>query len=256
MTTLLIDADGVAFTAAAAVQRSIHWDDDIITTHADLSEAKDAFSAEIGQYLRATDEDAEVILCFSCPTRRYFRHDVLPTYKSNRQGGQSPLCRKPLIEWAKENYDCKVKPKLEADDVLGIMATRAPPLNGDIIIVSADKDLHQIPGLHLNAMAPGDGVFRISEAYADQWLWLQVLMGDPTDGYSGLPGVGPVKAARILEGPGLDYPTKVRNAYRKYYAKDMLINADDQLAAMVNVARILQAPDYNFETQEPILWTL
>lgn len=50
MTTLLIDADGVAFRAAAAVQTSIQWDDDIITTHADLNDAKDAFDAQIAKY--------------------------------------------------------------------------------------------------------------------------------------------------------------------------------------------------------------
>src|SRR5262245_7235946 len=120
MTTLLIDADGVAFKAAAAVQKSIRWDDDILTSHADLNEAKDVFQTQIEKLQDATHADA--VLCFSCPSRRYFRHDLWPTYKGHRKDAP-PLALRDLKAWASDTWKTYTKPGLEADDVIGILAT-------------------------------------------------------------------------------------------------------------------------------------
>ena len=74
---------------------------------------------------------------------------------------------------------------LEADDVLGILATE--PSNEERIIVSIDKDLYQIP-----AKVSKDG--KTYEGYqkneANYWHMMQTLTGDSTDGYSGCPKVG------------------------------------------------------------------
>lgn len=91
------------------------------------------------------------------------------------------------------------QPGLEADDVLGILATHSTLVKGEKIIVSHDKDLGQIPGLHLNPMSPDEGVYRIAPAFARRLLAYQVLVGDSTDNYPGRPGCGPVKAEKILE---------------------------------------------------------
>jgi DNA polymerase-1 len=248
MTTLLIDADGVAFRAAAAVQTSIQWDDDIITTHADLNEAKNAFEAQLWR-IRAAADEADIVLCFSCPTRRYFRHDLWADYKGNRKAA-SPLALKPLKEWATEQYQTWTKPALEADDVLGILATHPKLIKGEKIIVSHDKDLGQIPGLHLNPMAPDEGVYRVAPAFARRLLAYQVLVGDSTDNYPGLPGCGPVKAEKILEKvqPEESYVPHLQLAY----AKAGLSFAD--LETQLNVARILTTKTYDFKKKEPILW--
>ena len=249
MTTLLIDADGTAFRAAAAVQTSIQWDDDIITTHADLNDAKDAFDAQIAKYNAAAGGDCKIVLCFSCPSRRYFRHDLWADYKGNRKSA-SPLALKPLKEWATEQHPTWTKPGLEVDDVLGILATHSTLVKGEKIIVSHDKDLGQIPGLHLNPMSPDEGVYRIAPAFARRLLAYQVLVGDSTDNYPGLPGCGPVKAERILEKvqPEESYVPHLQIAY----AKAGLTSAD--LETQLNVARILTAKTYDFKKKEPILW--
>jgi DNA polymerase-1 len=249
VTTLLIDADGVAFQAAAAVQRGIRWSDDIYTTHADLNEAKDVYGRAIATIADAAGvPDANVILAYSCPTRHYFRHDLLPTYKGNRKDAP-PLVLRDLKEWSKGEWDSRTKPGLEADDVLGILATHGRLIPGEKIIVSADKDLQQIPGLHMNARAPHEGVFRVQHEYAERFLWQQVLEGDSTDNYSGCPGIGAVKAAKLLECPRSLWTTRVQEAYEKAgrTAEDMDVQ--------INVARILTADTYNFKQGTPILWS-
>lgn len=251
-TTLLVDADGVAFTAAAAVQRGIRWDDDLYTSHADMGEAKDVFSNAIDQFKSAAGVDGPIILVYSCPTRHYFRHDLLPTYKGNRKDAP-PLVLRDLKEWSKGEWDSRTKPGLEADDVLGILATHRRLVTGEKIIISADKDLQQIPGLHMNARAPHEGVFRVQPAWAERFMWEQVLTGDSTDNYPGCPGIGAVKAAKLLECPRSLWTTRVTEAYEKAFRGGPQ-DPHVEMATMVNVARILTTSTYDFKRKEPILW--
>lgn len=252
MTTLLIDADGIAYQIAAAVQTTIKWDDEgeIATTTADLGEAQETFRSTIQGILDGVDNDASVLLCWSSPTRRYFRHDLLPTYKGNRKGKPKPIVLSALIDWAKETYPAKWKDNLEADDVLGILATHPTLIKGEKIIVSGDKDLQQIPGLHISPREPG--VFRVSSEYAERFFWTQVLTGDTSDNYTGIPGIGPKKADAILRKARPDEPLGelVIAAYRKHGI------SDEDMAVQVNVARILNHRTYDFKRKEPILWQM
>lgn len=257
LTTLLIDADGLAFRAAAAVQKNIHWEDDVITSHADVEEAKEAFEGLLAGCVDAVDVSAEIVLAFSCPTRHYFRHDLLPTYKANRKGGV-PQALPALRAWASETYRTYTKPNLEADDVLGILATHPKLIRGEKIVVSADKDLGQIPGLHLNPSAPHEGVYRITERFAQRLLWSQVLTGDVTDNYPGCPGIGPKKVGKYLDPnplrkKGTD-PGTVEGRVLEAFIKAGLTAED--MAIQVNVARILTASTYDFKRKEPILWQM
>lgn len=233
------------------MQKVIRWDDDILTTHADLNEAINAFEELLAKYVRiAEDESAEIILCYSCPSRHYFRHDLLETYKGNRKDAP-PLALRDLKAWSAEKYVTKTKPNLEADDVLGILATHQSLVKGTKIIVSGDKDLQQIPTLHIDTNDPELGVFRVRPEHGRRFLWRQVLTGDSTDNYSGCPGIGPKKADAILDG------MNIGNCWERIlaaYEKAGLTSED--MAVQVNVARILTAADYNFKTGTPKLWQM
>lgn len=251
-TVLLLDADYTVFSVAAACQVKIEWDDEVITQHIDLENAKDVLISSITSAAEVADDpDAEIILCFSCPTRRYFRHDLYPGYKSNRRGAAPPLGLSALREWAVEQWDSRTKPGLEADDVLGIFGTDQRLLRefGRRIVVSVDKDLLQIPGLHINPNDTFSGVFNVTEAEATERFWLQTLTGDSTDGYPGCPGLGPVKAAAVLAkaDPTNPWPSIVA-AYQKAGQ-----TADDALC-QARLARILRAEDYDHKNKAPILW--
>jgi DNA polymerase-1 len=249
--TLLIDADFTAVEIACAVQKTYQWgeDDDgnpVTSTSASLEEAKEAFANKIAKIVDRGE--GEPILCFSCPSRRYFRHNLWPTYKANRKGRQAPIVLAELKAWASSEWPTKTKPNLEADDVLGILATHPKFYLGKCIIVSLDKDLEQIPGMHMNPNTLE--VYRVNPTWANRMLAFQALTGDSTDNYPGCPKIGPKRAMDIIrEVPaGESYLPAIQAAYERA-GKTI-----EEMAVQFNVARILNADTYNFKTGEPILW--
>jgi 5'-3' exonuclease len=137
--------------------------------------------------------------------------------------------------------------------VLGIISTN-PALfpNTRKIVVSIDKDMLQIPGWLWNPMQDKEPR-EITKQTADLTFYTQVLTGDTSDGYKGLPGCGPVKAKRILDGVGagvtdVDLWSRVRDAY---LAASL---TEEDAIKQARLARILRVDDFNFKTQEPILW--
>jgi DNA polymerase-1 len=67
------------------------------------------------------------------------------------------------------------------------------------VVVSIDKDMRSVPGLVYSPMKADEGIMEITESAADRAHFYQTLIGDPVDGYTGCPGVGPIKANKILD---------------------------------------------------------
>ena len=82
------------------------------------------------------------------------------------------------------NYDSISFPACEGDDVCGIFATQS--LNKDaVVILSGDKDLRTIPGIH--HFIHDESTEVVNEKSADyNWMY-QTLTGDMTDGFGGCP---------------------------------------------------------------------
>jgi DNA polymerase-1 len=247
MRTLLIDSDVVAYQHSAAGERAYDFDGNGIKARVadpieDCIERCREWMTRIKSELKA---DA-LVVCLSDPARN-FRKDVLPTYKSNRAGTVKPEHLFPIKAWLQQEYRSFIRPTLEADDIMGILATHPKLIPGEKVIVSIDKDMGQIPGKWFN---PKSGKMkRVAVEEGERLHYLQMLTGDPVDGYKGLPGCGPVKAAAIL-----DHPCRAPwdSVVRAYEAKGL--TADDALV-QARVSRILQHTDYNFARKEPILWT-
>jgi hypothetical protein len=127
---------------------------------------------------------------------RTFRHELAVTreYKGNRDKDHRPTYEKDIRAFMKETYDCYVGDNEEADDLLGINATKYGPRGA--VIISLDKDLDQIPGLKYNWLH--DVHYEVSEKQAIYNFHKQLLTGDSTDNIPGLPGIGPGKAAKAL----------------------------------------------------------
>lgn len=199
------------------------------------------FDSAVESMLSRTETN-KAVLCFSGSEN--FRYSVLPTYKSNRRGAPRPVLLDVLIEHARQEWECISHDSLEADDVMGVMATKS---SGNYIIASTDKDLKQIPGAHYNWRR--DCMEEVAIADADYWFYFQVLTGDSVDGYSGCPGVGVRRAKTVLDGAGGDPWASVVAAFesRGLSEEDALVQA--------RVARILRCCDYDFGLREPILWS-
>lgn len=258
MRSAIIDADILAYQAAAVSEKPVDWGDGLWTLHAFEEEAAMAFEMHLNRILEKV-EATSFILAFS--DSENWRKGVLPTYKSNRSGVRKPMLLKFLREYAKK-YICMSGPGLEGDDIMGIWATMPSKLAPvrEFVICTTDKDLKTIPGKHYNFGK--DEFFEITEHQADFYHMMQTLTGDSTDGYSGCPGCGPVGAKKIMqaamdEGTPWANPEQLREIYWKHVVKafDKAGFGEEEALVQARVARILRAEDYNSISEKVILWT-
>ena len=235
---LLIDADFIVYKSCAAAETEIDWGDDVIMVTSKFSDAMQAVTREIGKIKQKFMWDVpEVILFFSDSVN--FRKEILPEYKGHRNR-KKPCGYKRVINALKDIHQVIVMPTLEADDAMGIYATKNP---GNIIC-SPDKDMRQIPGKLYNM----EEITLISDTDGPKWHLVQSCSGDQTDGYSGCPGIGVKRATTIFENKGYSWETVVDIFKEKDLTEDdALLNA--------RLARILTAKDYDFDRRKPIPWT-
>lgn len=247
MTTIaLIDGDIFAFEIAAGSEEATCWSDGLWTLHAWEEPAKAKLLGRVEELGRTIGAE-RVIVTLSDSAN--WRKDVLPTYKENRVGQRKPMLLSLLKEHLKDNFETFIRPSLEADDVLGILSTW-PKLKGDKVIVTKDKDLQTIPGLHFLSHREEQGVFEVSEDEADLWHLIQTLAGDATDGYKGCPGIGVARAEKALK----DIPKEERWAkVVELYAKAGL--GEEEALTQARVARICRSSDYDFKDRKVKLWT-
>jgi 5'-3' exonuclease len=235
--SLLIDADYIVYKCCAATETEIDFGEDLIVVTSRFSEAYEYVEREL--YNIASDLGCfdDSILFFSDSVN--FRKSIDPAYKGHRNR-KKPCGYKRIINKLKEEHHVVIMPTLEADDALGIYATKEP----GHIICSPDKDMRQIPGQLFDLT---QGVVEITPEMGDRWHLIQAMAGDQTDGYAGIPGIGIKRAEALLEANGATWQTVVD----AFAAKDL-----DESVALMNarLAKILQCDDYDFTNQEPRLW--
>ncbi|MDE0713268.1 MAG: DNA polymerase, partial [Gammaproteobacteria bacterium] len=137
-----------------------------------------------------------------------FRHEMYPQYKANRppmpddlrvQLGYLleiiPAMGLPLVS----------VPGIEADDVIGTLATRAVRQGYRVMIISSDKDLAQLVNERVvmvdtmkNSTLDPDGVMAKFGVPPERIIDLLALTGDTSDNVPGIPRVGPKTAAKWL----------------------------------------------------------
>lgn len=182
-----------------------------------------------------------LIVCLSDDSRHYFRHDLWPAFKADRP--EPPASLADVRETLRLNFQTKALPMLEADDVIGILAT-GPWVTGERVIVGVDRDLHTIPGLHINPSKPGTVV--LSDVDAARNHMTQTLVGKD---FPGCPGVGPKSVGRILWGDCGQWWAQVVCAFKGKGRSE----ADALLQA--RLARVLRACDYDVAARRVIPWT-
>ena len=234
---LLIDADYIVYKSCAAAETEIDFSDDVILVTSNFSDALSATNKELTKIRDKFGAFSDLILFFSDTVN--FRKKILPEYKGHRNR-KKPCGYKRVQNALGLNYEVIVMPGLEADDALGIYATKNP---GNMI-VSPDKDMKQIPGKLYNL----DEEFTITKEDGAKWHLIQTLAGDQTDGYPGVPGIGVKRAVTLFEKEGYSWQTVLKAFDDKGFTA---------LTAITNarLARILTVDDYDFKKQEPILWS-
>ena len=244
---LLIDGDILAYKIATANEVDTHWGNGFWTLHCDEIQCKHEVDAKIDDLGQSLEADDYVV---ALTDKNNFRKDVLPSYKDNRKQRRKPMVLNALRDYIMEKHNGIMWKNLEADDVMGIMATEPHPTE-DRIIVSIDKDMRQIPA---KVSRDGETVEEIPQRLADYWFMIQTLAGDSTDGYTGLPNVGVKTAEKMIKQytnvPLLDLWKIVVGAYKSkgYSKKEALQQA--------RVAHILRHKEYNKKTGKVKLWQI
>lgn len=201
----------------------IFWANWHATADKQVSEAFERTVAKVHSLRTGYDH---VACCIDMPP--YFRKIISPTYKAQRDA--------PAPQ-AVEQF-ARVKERLEADGVLllgaksyeadDIAATIvAANLGASIVLASADKDWAQLVSdeLDVRLLSTMSGVMYDREKVIEKHGvspdmmrdWLS-MVGDKSDNVPGVPGVGPVTAAKLL----MQYGT----------LHEVLANADKQKPAL------------------------
>lgn len=108
----------------------------------------------------------------------------------------------------------------EADDLIRMWASEASASGDPFVVASIDKDLDCIAGKHYNPRT--QELYDVAEDTADFFYWQQLLQGDSVDNIPGLPGIGPVKAKKILNSITKEQTRKelVIQTYKDYYGDE------------------------------------
>lgn len=258
--TVIIDGDVIVYKTAEAVSDSYEIstseDDEFIYRNigwANKEAAKDYVDKLINKICKDTKSD-EVCICLSDMTAN-FRKEINPEYKKHRKSIK-PILYEFLRNYLGETgYKLYERPQLEADDVIGIIATSKKIIAGDKVVWSLDKDFKTIPCKFFRAKPNGTSEkYNVSEEESDWWFMYQTLIGDTVDGYYGCKGIGDKTAKKILGEVGEktleDMWKSVIETFisKGYTEEDALLNA--------RMARILRADDYDFKNKEVKLWEL
>lgn len=254
--TLLVDADIFAFAAASATEGVFLFDGPgrppAVAKNLDAAFEKARRDIDtIANKLKAT----KVIVCLTDDVREdgtldNFRCDFYPAYKHKRTTVRRPSTLREVKDFYEKHYETYRRPRLEADDCMGILSTHRTLVPGERVIVSGDKDMQTIPGLLFNP-AKDKAVRRISEEAANRYFMQQAITGDTTDGYPGCRGLGAKSKAVALLGEVSsleDMWAVVVDAFESkgFTAEDALVQA--------RCARILRASDWDFAARRPRLW--
>ena len=168
-------------------------------------------------------QPTSIVVAFDAPGGCPSRKLLAPTYKEGRSETPAELrlqlgvVQDVLVSMG---VACIDYPDWEADDVLATLAERAGTAGARAVVVTSDKDAHQLVAHGISVYKP-EGI-DVDDAYLLQkygipghrWVEYAALLGEGADNLSGVLGVGPKRAATLLGGlddieDGLADPARV-----------------------------------------------
>jgi DNA polymerase-1 len=139
---------------------------------------------------------------------RTFRDDLYAEYKANREAMPDPLAAQvtPMLTIVEAlGFPILRVEGVEADDVIGTLATQAAEQGIDVVVSTGDKDFAQLvrPGVQLvntmsNTTLDEAGVVEKFGVPPNRIVEMLALMGDSIDNIPGVEKCGPKTAAKWL----------------------------------------------------------
>ncbi|WP_339800086.1 DNA polymerase I [uncultured Marinobacter sp.] len=160
--------------------------------------------------LRRLEQDfpgSKVVVVFDAKGKT-FRNDLYEAYKANRPPMPEDLATQiePIHQIVRAmGLPLLIIPDVEADDVIGTLATEATAKGVDVVISTGDKDMAQLVSDHvtlINTMTETrmdrDGVIEKFGIAPEQIVDYLALVGDSVDNIPGVSKCGPKTAVKWL----------------------------------------------------------
>lgn len=202
-----------------------------------------------------------------------FRKKLLPEYQGQRPEMESDLSSQFAVAQGVikaigiPSYD---KAGYEADDVIGTIASIATKEKkvDEVVVVTGDRDMLQLVTSNVKLYMPLKGglseaqLFGEREAYGrmgvkpSQIVDYKALVGDPSDNYKGVAGVGPKTAIGLIE----KYDT-LENIYKHIEdlspkVKNLLVTHKESAIQSQTLAKIVCDVDVKFDFEKMGKWQI
>lgn len=155
--------------------------------------------------------------------RNSFRKQISKEYKAKRKRNKWVSL---IRERAKELYDAKYSDTHEADDLIAIRARELGESN--CIIVSMDKDLKQIVGIHYDYYRDKEtkqtrGLSITTKETSTYLFCYLMIAGDSSDNIAGIKRFGEKKTNKLLLNKSrIGMMKEVVNAYRSFSTREQM----------------------------------
>ncbi|KGX84400.1 5'-3' exonuclease [Pontibacillus marinus] len=204
---LLVDGMALLFRAFYATAMSNYFmvNSKGVPTNGIYGFVKHLFTA-INHY-----KPSHVICCWDMGSST-FRNELFPEYKANR--GEPPVELIPQFDLVKEVTESLDIPNVglagyEADDCMGTLAEHYRD-QGEVIILTGDQDILQLlkENISVSILKKGYGNYALYQETSfleekgitpEQMIDLKALMGDSSDNYPGVKGIGEKTALKLLQ---------------------------------------------------------
>lgn len=205
----------------AIVHRAYHVMPPLTRSDGTPTGAVQGFFSMILKMIAALAPD-HIAIAFDSPSPN-FRKELFKAYQSQRPAMESDLSPQfGIIQGILEKAKISVYAVegLEADDIIGTIAEKAKETRHLVYILTGDRDMLQLVNHKTKVLAPVKGISemvlfdeeKVKEKYGitpSQFIEFKALMGDSSDNYPGVSGIGPKTASNLISEYG-----SIENIYR------------------------------------------
>ena len=192
--------------AHAYLHRAYHALPPLTTTRGEPVGALFGFARMLLTLIRR-ESPAYLVVCFDSPGPT-FRHQLYREYKATREKAEPALVQQLGLaeEMVRAMGLATLRaPGFEADDLLATVARRGAREGLRVVLVSGDKDALQLVDDRIQVLNEAKHVvydagkvmekFKVRPEQVADYL---AIVGDVSDNIPGIPGIGPVGAAKLL----------------------------------------------------------
>ncbi len=207
-TLILIDGHALAFRQYYALERT-----GMKTSDGTPTWGVYGFFKAIFDLLKHTELRPDAIAVAFDVSRKTFRFEKYPEYKSNRVAMPDPMrVQLGLIQEGLKAFNIPIYTKegFEADDVIGTISREACELGHKVLILTGDQDAFQLVDKLgcTKVILPSKGelieynwdkIYEKLGVYPDQVIDYKALRGDTSDCIPGIKGIGEKTATMLLD---------------------------------------------------------